>query len=77
MTTPTSEAQVSDVAAELNKLVGFGAIEYYLPTIPEGEQFIIGLKGRILKMDIEQAICFLAGTTAVAELLAKRAGLRL
>jgi hypothetical protein len=52
-------------------------IEYYLGTIPEGEQFVVGVGGQILKMDIDQAICFVAGTSAVAKLVAARVGLML
>jgi hypothetical protein len=66
---------ISRIVKELKQLQELGVIEYYLGTIPEGEQFVVGVGGQILKMDIDQAICFLAGSSAVAQMTAKREGL--
>jgi hypothetical protein len=68
---------ISRIVKELKQLQELGVIEYYLGTIPEGEQFVVGVGGQILKMDIDQAICFVAGTSAVAKLVAARVGLML
>jgi hypothetical protein len=66
---------ISRIVKELKQLQELGVIEYYLGTIPEGEQFVVGVHGHVLKMDIDQAICFLAGSSAVAQATAKREGL--
>jgi hypothetical protein len=77
MSGPLSPAAVSDIGDELRKLSDLGVISYYLPTIPEGEQFVVGLKGQILKMDQDTVVFFLAGVTAASEFLARRAGMHL
>ena len=76
-TTPLTSDEIAQVGAELKRLVDMEVISYYLPTIPEGEQFIIGLKGQILKMTPDQIPCFLAGVTAVSEFAARRLGLQI
>ncbi len=63
------------ISHELHQFVDLGVLEYYLPTIPEGEQYVVGIGGQILKMDQDQASCFLAGASAVATRMAKRSGL--
>jgi hypothetical protein len=68
---------INRIVKELKQFQELGVIEYYLGTVPEGEQFVVGVGGQILKMDIDQAISFLAGATAVAQMLAKREGLML
>lgn len=60
---------------ELQKLSDGGVIEYYLPTDPIGEQFVVGVKGQIIKLDQETVWIFLAGVTATAEFAARKAGI--
>lgn len=69
------EIAAQAIGAELNKLSSMGVVDYYLPTIPEGEQFVVGVKGQILKMDQDQVVCFLAGVTAVSEFTARKMGI--
>lgn len=66
---------IQEIEDELTKLSNLGVISYYLPSIPAGEQFVIGLKGQILKMDQDQVACFLAGVTAASEFVARQRGL--
>jgi hypothetical protein len=77
MSEPLDAAAVRDIGDELRKLADLGVIGYYLPTIPEGEQFVVGLKGQILKMNQDSIVFFLAGVTAASEFMARRAGMHL
>ncbi len=63
------------ISHELHQYVDLGVIEYYLPSIPEGAQYVIGVRGQILKMNPDEAVCFLAGASAVATRMAKKSGL--
>lgn len=74
---PLPPEAITAIGKELDGLHRMGAITYYLRSIPEGEQFVIGCKGQILKMDQDQVVCFLAGVTAVAECMARQRGLML
>jgi hypothetical protein len=73
---PPPDDMIQAADAELQKLSDGGVIEYYLPTIPVGEEFVVGVKGQIIKLDVETVWMFLAGVTATAEFAARRAGIR-
>jgi hypothetical protein len=68
--------EVQRISTELTQYAELGVIEYYLPSDPEGERYVVGTQGRILNMDPEQTMCFLAGAAAVAFRLAAGAGWR-
>jgi hypothetical protein len=52
---------------ELRQYQHLGVLEYVLPTDPLGEQWILGVKGQIVKLTgDDQAAAFLAGCSAVA-----------
>jgi hypothetical protein len=70
------DGEVQRIRTELTQYAELGVIEYYLPTDPEGERYVVGTQGRILNMDPEQAMCFLAGAAAVTFRLAANAGWR-
>lgn len=59
---------------ELRSLVTLGAIEYYLPSDPAGERFVVGMNGQILNMDPEQVMCFVSGALAVSSAVLSRVG---
>ena len=73
---PPPNDMIQAAHAELQKLSDQGVIEYYLPTIPVGEEFVVGVKGQIIKLDQETVWMFLAGVTATAEFAARRAGIK-
>jgi len=69
--------EVSDelILKELEGLAQNNVIEYVLPTIPLGQEWVVGIDGRILKFGKDEAIAFLAGTTAALKWTARRRGL--
>jgi hypothetical protein len=74
---PLDAAAIEAIAGNLRQYSEMGVIDYYLPTIPEGEEFVVGLKGQILKLDQDNVVAFLAGCTAVAEFSARRLGMKI
>lgn len=74
---PLDAAAIEAIAGNLRQYSDMGVIDYYLPTIPEGEEFVVGLKGQILKLDQDNVVAFLAGCTAVAEFSARRLGMKI
>ena len=73
----TSEADLCEhLYAELKKLEAVGAVEYVLPTVPLGEEWIVGFEGSIIKMiGNGEAAAFLAGVNVACRTLARHAGL--
>jgi len=70
-TEPTNE----DILAELDKIAGYGVIEYVLPTKPLGESWVIGVRGRLVKLETkEEALAFLTGVNAAMTWVAERSG---
>lgn len=72
---PPGDDMIRAADTELQKLSDGGVIEYYLPTDPIGEQFVVGVKSQIIKLDQETVWMFLAGVTATAEFAARKAGI--
>lgn len=60
------ETFVADMSDQLNQLSELGVIQYYLPSIPEGEEYVIGVQGEIIKLNSETVLIFLAGVTATS-----------
>ena len=55
------------IYAELRQYELLGVLEYVLPTEPLGEEWVLGVEGRIVKLvGKDQACGFLAGASALA-----------
>lgn len=64
MTTETEPEEITDeeILAELDNYKRAGMLAYVLPTIPLGEQWIVGYEGKILKFLTKEGIVgFLTG----------------
>ena len=76
-TSETSEmpAEITDeeILADLDAYKNGGLIDYVLPTVPLGEQWIVGWNGRILKFVTKEGIVgFLTGIQVCAMFAAKQ-----
>lgn len=67
--------EVTRIERELRGYQEMEFIEYYLPSDPAGQRFVVGVDGQILNMDPEQAMTFLMGAAMVARGLARQRGL--
>lgn len=64
---PDTDIELTDehILAELEKLSATGVISYVVPTIPLGEEWVVGIQGRIVKLTSQgEAVAFLAGVSA-------------
>lgn len=80
MTAPAAREEVSDdqILADLNNYKDAGMIDYVLPTIPLGEQWIVGWQGQILKFVTKEGILgFLLGIQVAAVFIAGQRGVRI
>lgn len=68
---------IAMIAKELRAYADAGVIEYYLPTIPEGQEYIVGVRRQIVKMSPAQVPAFLAGVAAALDFAARRLGIML
>lgn len=68
---------VTFIEMKLEQLMNNKAIQYYLPSNPIGERFVIGYKDQVLNFSIDEIIAFLVGADVVAVHLAERVGLRM
>lgn len=77
MSDVTAAGDVESVERELRQYVELGFLQYYLPTIPPGERYVVGMDGRIVIMSPEETMAFLLGATMAAQgMLRHRAQLR-
>ena len=84
MSTQPAPDEITDemILEHLKEYQQYGVIEYVVPTIPLGEEWVVGLtevdgSPKIAKMNSDQALGFLIGAGAVARTLAKRLGVNL
>ena len=71
----SSDTEVSDerILEDLEAYKNAGMIDYVLPTIPLGEQWIVGWNGQILKFVTKEGIVgFLTGIQVCAMFAAER-----
>lgn len=74
---PLSGALMQKLGEDLRKLRDLGAIDYYLPSDPEGVRYVVGFQNQILNMNPDEAMYFAAGATAMAYVMARKVGLTL
>lgn len=61
---PTNE----QLLEQLEKLSATKVIQYVVPTIPLGQEWVIGIKGNIVKLTTQEEVTsFLAGVTAATD----------
>ncbi len=77
MSTESTTTEVESIEHGLREYVALGVLDYYLPTIPAGEWYVVGAENQIIKLSPDQAPAFLAGAGVVARFLARRAGMNL
>lgn len=80
--TTVPEFTDEQILEQLEDYARAGVIEYVLPTIPLGEQWVVGLTDNngdpnIAKMNSEQVFGFLIGVSAMIRFMARRAGMTL
>lgn len=71
----SDEDEAKLIQRELQKLSDLDVIDYFLPTDPLGEGWVIGYQGAILKFDTAQVRAYLLGVAAVTRRVATKAGL--
>lgn len=68
---------IKRIGDELRSYADAGIVEYYLPTIPEGVQYIVGVRHQIVKMSPDQVPAFCVGVTAALDFAARRLGIKI
>jgi hypothetical protein len=67
------QPSAEDVLTELTKYKDLGVPSYVLPSVPLGEQWIVGVQGQIVRLNGEvEVAAFLVGMSAVAHFMASR-----
>lgn len=66
---PERAGEMESIDKQLQQLMRMGAIQFYVPTIPLGLQWVVGIRGRMLKMTTDEAACFVVAASTMAEFL--------
>lgn len=65
----------AEVQHALDGLVEVGVLEYVLPTVPLGERWVLGARGKILNLTRGETLAFISGVTALAFLVGELQGI--
>lgn len=68
------EEIITSTHIELGKLQDLGAIDYYLPSDPIGESFVVSVFGQLQVMNPMEAFYFVAGAMAVGKVILDQQG---